>query len=247
MKHDFSSSTWFLKKYKNVLLGVLSACIVACMLISPLFNQTAGNFFFGEVSKLYNVTLAQFFFKNAAYPIFGRPAEYAHYQLSRTYFIQGDLYTALAEARKELEVFPYHTRSYYILGLTFGYLNREKEAIEAFTVFIQANPNSWAARNDKAWLQFRIGDIDGALATIGPITSDIGNPWIQNTYGTLLLNKKRYNEAREAFLHAKQITDSMTEEEWGVAYPGNDPRIYATGLNAVRTSIRNNLALLNEQ
>ncbi len=211
-------------------------------------SQILGNTFFGGVHKLYNANLSQFFFNYAANPIIGKPVEYAHYQLSRTYFIQGDLNAATIEAQRELEVYPDHVRTYYILGLTYGYLNEEKKAIEAFSKFIEANPKSWAARNDKAWLQFRIGDIDGALSTLEPVAHGYkDNPWVQNTYGTLLMNKKRYVEAQEAFLNAKRVTDTMTEELWGRAYPGNDPRIYATGLNAMRLSIRNNLDLLEKK
>lgn len=215
-----------------------------CSLFS-VFNYKIGNIFFGKVSKLYNVTLAKFFFVESAYPIYGKAVPYAHYQLSRTYFIQGKLDLAISEAEIELELYPKNTRTYYILGLTYGYmLGREKEAIDSFSKFIESHPMSWAARNDKAWLQFRIGDIDGALTTIEPIAHDIKNPWVQNTYGTLLLNKKRYSEAKEAYLNAKRITDVMTETSWGVAYPGNDPRVYSVGLNAMKLSIRNNLTLL---
>ena len=36
----------------------------------------------------------------------------------------------------------------------------------------------------------------------------------------------------------------MTEEAWGKAYPGNDPRIYKTGLQAMKLSVESNLKLL---
>ncbi|OGN16420.1 MAG: hypothetical protein A3B99_02840 [Candidatus Yanofskybacteria bacterium RIFCSPHIGHO2_02_FULL_44_12b] len=124
-------------------------------------------------------------------------------------------------------------------------MNREREAIDAFAMFIEYKPESWAARNDRAWLQFRIGDIDGALETIEPVVTITNNPWVQNTYGTLLMNKERYKEARTAFENAKLAVDWMTEASWGRAYPGNDPRIYATGLQAMKTSIANNLKLVD--
>jgi tetratricopeptide (TPR) repeat protein len=230
--------------YRKALLVVALIGVLLLMLISPVTNQALGNLFFGKVPALYSVTLARFFFKQSAYPTIGKAAEYAHYQLSRSYFIRGDLADALGEAQKELEIYPDHARAYYILGLTYGYMNEEDKAIGAFSKFIEANPDSWAARNDKAWLQFRIGDIDGALETINPVAHDKDNPWVQNTYGTLLMNKKRYAEAKEAFLNAKRITDTMTESAWGNAYPGNDPRIYATGLSAMRKSIESNLKVI---
>lgn len=227
--------------YFTSVFGVLT---IYALLTSPLYQYT-GNLFFGKVPTLYNVTLAQFFFTQASYPFLGKAAPYAHYQLSRTYFIQGDLNTSISEAEKELALYPDHTRTYYILGLTYGYLNEEKKAIDMFSTFIEANPTSWAARNDKAWLQFRIGDIDGAIVTIEPIARAIDNPWVQNTYGTLLMNKKKYTKAKLAFLNAKRIVNTMTETTWGIAYPGNDPRIYGTGLDAMKLSIESNLKLLN--
>ncbi len=214
------------------------------ILLSPDTHFKIGNVFFGGVPALYNVTLANFFFARATNPIVGSIPPFAHHQLSRTYFIRGQLDVALAEAQKELEIYPEHWNTYYIIGLTLGYMNREKEAIEAFGTFIEHKPESWAAKNDKAWLQFRIGDIDGALATLLPVATSTENPWVQNTYGTLLLNKGRYQEAREAFENAQRVADSMTEEAWGRAYPGNDPRVYGTGLQAMRLSIASNLKLL---
>lgn len=223
----------------------LTFFLFTCFLFSPV-NKSLGDVFFGQFPKLYNVTLAQFFFTHSAYPFYGTAVPYAHYQLSRTYFIQGNLDLALTEAKKEIELYPENTRTYYILALTYGYLHQESLAIESFSTFIEANPKSWAARNDKAWLQFRVGDIDGALVTIEPVTHDTTNPWVQNTYGTLLMNKKEYLRAKQAYLYAKKTTDVMTEQSWGSAYPGNDPRIYATGLNAMRASIQSNLTLLEK-
>jgi tetratricopeptide (TPR) repeat protein len=227
---------------KKIFFGVLCALILIVM-FCPQLHYRVGNVFFGGVPVLYNVNLAQYFFLYAAYPIVGKAPSYAHHQLSRTYFIQGQLPISVNEALKEMEIYPENVRTNYILGLTYGYMNREVEAIEAFSKFIKANPTSWAARNDKAWLQFRIGEVEGALATIEPV-SQVMNPWVQNTYGTLLLNLERKEEAKQAFLKAKELVEAMSPESWGIAYPGNDPRIYETGLSAMKSSIAANLAIL---
>lgn len=236
-------STKSLFQCVTLVLFILS---IGVLLLFPGLHFWAGNMFFGEKPSLYNVEIAQRLFFFSAYPLIIEAPEFAHYQLSRTYFITGQFDLAVEEAKKELELYPDNKRTYYILGLTYGYMNREQEAIVAFSSFIDANPSSWAARNDKAWLQFRIGDVDGALSTIEPV-SEIRNPWIQNTKGTLLLNSGRLEEAEEAFMLAAEIVEAMTEEEWGMAYPGNDPRIYATGLSAMRTSIADNLSLVAKE
>lgn len=230
------------RKFFVYFVAIFTAVVLLLVVLSPGNHLKLGDVFFGRVPSLYNVNLAQRFYIYASYPLLGNEKEFAHYQLSRTYFIKGDLEEALKEAKLELEKYPDNDRTYYILGLTLGYMDRELEAIEAFSEFIEVNPNSWAARNDKAWLQFRIGDINGALETIEPV-SNVLNPWVKNTYGTILLNSNRKDEARQAFLDAKAIVERMSEEDWGRAYPGNDPRIYQTGLSAMMTSIDNNLKL----
>lgn len=238
-----------LYNYKKSFLIALPIILLLSLALffSSAINLTIGNIFFGSIPKLYNAKLAHFFFTHAAYPLLGKEETWTHYQLSRSYFIQGDLSKSLTEAKKELELYPDNKRTYYILGLTYGYLNKEKEAIEAFEKFIEWNPGTWAARNDKAWLEFRIGDIDSALTTIEPIAWMVDNPWVQNTYGTLLINKKRYDEAKKALENAKRVTDTMTEKIWGNSYPGNDPRIYDTGLSAMRISIENNIKILEKK
>lgn len=205
-----------------------------------------GNIFFGRITQLHNVHLAQFFYTNSAYPPFGKPSVYAHYQLGRTYFIQGRLNPALDEFNQELSLYPENKRSYYMIGLTYGYLNQEEQAIDAFQKFIDWKPETWAGRNDKAWLEFRIGKIDDALTTMKPVINQTDNPWVQNTYGVLLMNKKRYPEAKQAFQYALDAANKLTPIEWGNTYPGNDPRVYAIGLEAMKKSIKENIILVEK-
>jgi tetratricopeptide (TPR) repeat protein len=230
-----------MKKNATAFLGVL---LVAYLLFELTPKTRLGDAFFGDVQSLYNVGIAQLFYEGAVR--FDREdgvaPPYAYYQLSRTYFIQGDFDTALAYAYKELEHHPSHLHTYYIIGLTLGYMDREEEAIEAFGKFIEYKPESWAARNDKAWLHFRIGDIDGGLDTIIPAAqAHPENPWVMNTFGVLLMNEGQYATAENALRQALLSAETMTEADWGMAYPGNAPEIYGTGLEAMRTSIRENL------
>ncbi len=236
----------FFRKNKITCIGIVVAFLFVYFLLPRAMYQT-GNIFFGGSAPLYNVNLAQYFFIYSAHPLLGRPAPYAHYQLSRTYFITGDLERALTEAHLELDEYPEHAHTYYILGLTLGYMGREVEAINAFSAFIEYDPYTWAGRNDKAWLQFRIGDIDGALETIKPVSGMFQNAWIQNTYGTILLNMERYDEAEQAFEYAAKVVSGMDETKWGSAYPGNNPQIYSVGLSAMKHSIESNLKIIKEK
>ena len=248
-EHKMRLRTILKKQKRNILnfvgLGI-TLSILYLFTISSV-NLYIGNIFFGGKDSLYNINLASFFYTQAAYPLSGTTAEYAHYQLGRTYFIKGELQAARNETLIELELYPENKRSYYMLGLIYGYMHEEKLAIDAFSKFIEWKPDSWAARNDKAWLEFRIGDIDAGLETISPVAHLVDNAWVQNTYGVLLMNKGRYSEAKAAFDNAKRAVSKLTEEEWGKVYPGNDPRVYGQGLEATKVSIQNNTALLAEK
>lgn len=237
------------RMYKGRLFVTAVLIIIIVAFSIPSLSFTLGNVFFGGVKSLYNVQVAQLFYASSAYPLFSKlPPRYAHHQLSRTYFIQGHLDSALSEAKKELETYPDDTATYYILGLTYGYMNRLYEAIDSFSTYIETHPDTWAGRNDKAWLQFRLGDIDGALQTIEPIAGDFKyTVWVQNTYCALLINKKRFVDAEKACNYAKTAIEKMTENDWGHAYPGNDPRVYTTGLQAMRTSIEQNIELVHRR
>lgn len=222
-------------------LVALIAIFFMYLFLSPTVYYKAGNFFFGGSQALYNVTFARYFFTYASHPIIGSPTPYAHHQLARTYLVVKEYEKALIEAESELRENPEHMRTYYVLGLAHGYLDNEKEAIDALSKFVEAYPGTWIGRNDLAWLQFRVGDTKGALATIQPVVSKTENPWVQNTYGTLLLNSGKYDEAKIAFRRAQDAMFNMTEEEWRVTLAGYDPRIYETDIGMIESSIETNM------
>lgn len=215
---------------------------------SSIITYKVGNIFFGQISKLYNVEIAQFFFKRSAHPILGTSTPFAHYQLSRTYFIQGNFLESIKEANKELEIYPDHCRTHYIRGLTYGYMNRLDKAIDDFKIFNESCvKNSWAGYNDLAWFYFRNGDMENMKKTIEPMVKLYpNNPWVQNTYGLSLLNLKDYKNAKIAFTQALSSASLLTENGWGSAYPGNNPDIYGKGLSAMRATIQANLELASK-
>ena len=73
-----------------------------------------------------------------------------------------------------------------------------------------------------------------------------GNPWLLTTYGTALLNLGKKNEARDILSQALEKAENLTAEEWGRAYPGNNPKIYGEGLEAMKATIRTNLELAHK-
>jgi tetratricopeptide (TPR) repeat protein len=234
-------------KNRASVIYALSLVLLLFALFSPTINYRLGLVFFGKNNLIYNTSIARYFFTYASDPILGNPIPFAHYQLARISFIQGNLDRAIYELETDFKQNPKNNKAYYLLGLVYGYQNKEYQAIDAFSTYIEKEPTTWAGRNDKAWLQFRVGDIDGALQTIEPVRGQRTNPWIQNTYGVLLMNKEKYSEAKEALLAANTVAQSMSAHDWGYAYPGNDPRIYSAGLDAMKKSIQSNLELVDNK
>lgn len=210
-----------------------------------------GNTFFGEKilgHTFYAIDKAEYFFKKANQQ--DTPKKWINYQLARIRFIQGDLSGALYFADRELRLYPDNCRTHYIRGLTYGYEELLDEAIADFEIFNSCFPNTWAGHNDLAWFWFKKGDMEKVIMVAGEAITKENNslsPWLQNTYGTALMNVGRYTEAENALLMAKYLADNMTEESWGNAYPGNDPLIYGEGLYAMRSSINTNLEILRRK
>lgn len=232
-------------KYKKILL--LGLCIVLFGYLAYL--TIVPKSYFGSLlldsGYVYNIDLAEFFYRESVRydrDELNRPEPYVLYQLGRIAFLRGDFEQAYKHLYKELDYYPENSHTYYTLGLVYGYDKQEEKAIEAFRKFIDYMPGSWAARNDMAWLQFRIGDIEGALETIEPAAEyALPNPWVFNTYGVLLMNLGDLEGAHVALLKAATLTEEMQPADWGRAYPGNHPAIHDEGLDAMKESIASNL------
>ncbi len=232
----------------------LIVCVVLCTLFS-LYVYTVpkvelASLFFDRYHVIYNIHIAEFFLNQAI--IFDSkndiPPAYAYYQLARISFIQGNLNTALKQLDTEALHYPNHSKVFYIRGLTLGYLGRDSEAVESFREYIRQNGNSWAGRNDMAWLLFKQGKFKEALAVIQPAyEKNPDNPWVLNTYGTLLMNTGDLFTAHDILVQGYNASLLVTEDGWGLAYPGNNPAIYGQGLEGMRSSFLKNLQLVEQK
>lgn len=178
----------------------------------------------------------------------GKDPQWANHQLARIYFVEGDYNTALIYINREIALYPDNLNAYYIKGLIYGFMNNNHDAIETFKYYT-SRTHTWAGHNDLAWLQFKIGDYAGALATIDKIKDTYtDNVWVLNTRAIILYNLYRIDEAKNDIDKAQIAIDKMTSERWGSSYPGNDPSIYAEGLIKMKQSIEENHKLIyNDQ
>ena len=203
-----------------------------------------GNYYFG--GGAYNTQKAEEYFKKALE--IESDIQGAHYQLARVYFIRGDFYTALNEINKEIELYPDFKRSYYVRGLIYGYAKQPDKATADFKEFLKWKPESWAGHNDLAWVYFMKGDYKNSAETAREgLVSSPNNVWLLNSLGVALLNEGKLTEAKEALTKAQTAAEAMTLADWGKSYPGNNPSVYGDGLDAMRASIKRNLALIADK
>lgn len=201
-----------------------------------------GNGYFGH-GKTYDVKRAEMAYTRALEirPDFLE----AHYQLGRIHFINGKFTSALAEIDTVLRIDPNFKKAYYMHGLINGYKGDLDAAIWGFSEFIKRDDFNWAGYNDLAWIYFKKGDYQKMkeVAEKGLIHAE-RNPWLNNIYGTALMNLGEKDSAKKAFRVALEESNTMSAEDWGQAYPGNNPEIYSRGIEETRSVIKHNLTLL---
>lgn len=257
-------------RYSIILGYVIFFALTLTIILVPL-RQPAGNLIW---QSFHNVKLAtllaprdaglayaigEYYFNHGSYDIAKAGTYYAlavslepqykeaHYQYGRVLFINGRFVSALEEIKTVISLDPEFEKAYYMYGLINGYAGNMKQAEYGFSEFIKRNDTNWAGYNDLAWIYFKQGDYEKTSVTAKKgLEYSPANPWLNNIYGTALLNLNRKDEAKVAFELALKQSETLTPENWGRSYPGNDPAIYATGLKETRSVIRHNLALLEK-
>ena len=208
------------------------------------FHFAIGNHYFS--SAYYNISKAEKYFSQAIIiqPTFPE----AHYQLSRIYFLNSNFDSALAEIITVLQLDNNNRKAYYMYGLISGYAGDLDEAIYGFSEFIKRDSFNWAGYNDLAWIYFKKGDYikTKEVAEKGLQHAQL-NPWLNNIYGTALLNLGEKEEARRALAIALEESQKLNSTDWGKAYPGNNPQIYKEGLREMQAVVKHNLSLLDNK
>ena len=174
------------------------------------------------------------------------------HQLGRIDFLRGDYYEAIQKFNNQLK---YHKEImpnvHYMLGLTYGYKAKEsryrgdwEKAEEHFLRYIELDLTSWAARVDLSWLYFAQGKYEEMKPHLEIALENYPqNPWVLNMYGLAILNTEDREEAHEYFLQALEASGKLSIEDWGEAYPGNDPASWSEGVQSMREYIQKNLEI----
>lgn len=148
-----------------------------------------------------------------------------HYQLARIYFLKADYKTAQSLINEEIRLQPDLKRSYYIRGLINAYSGNLEEAARDFLVFLEFDPQSWAAHNDLAFVYWKLGDYQKMKETAQKgLALNPGNAWLSLTLENALFNLGRYQEALNVLESAESAIKSLSREAWQKAYPGHNPK-----------------------
>ena len=201
---------------------------------------TLGQYYFNhgdQADGTYDRVKAQHYYEQA---IATDPAQHVllWHQLGRIHFLEGRFPEAIAAFEEQIahhgDALP---NVHYMLALTYGYQARDtdeqlawQKAEEHFLTYLTYDQLSPWARVDLAWIYFAQGKYEEMreLLEIG-LTYRADNPWLLNMYGLALLNTGEPAKAEQYFTWALREAETLTVEEWGRSYPGNDPAIWGRG------------------
>ncbi|MDP3785184.1 MAG: tetratricopeptide repeat protein [bacterium] len=205
------------------------------------FLMREGNYYFG--SGEYDLERAERAFERAVGIEPG--ILWGHYQLARIYFIKEEFEKALEEINLELEFNPENLRSLYVRGLIYGYGGELEKAEEDFRNFTRWAPKEWAGYNDLAWILAVREKYEEAreviLRSFEEVPGARENPWLFNSLGVAELNLKEHPEAEKSFKKARELSGKLSENDWRLAYPGNNPDSFEFQLKAFQEAIETNL------
>ncbi len=166
---------------------------------------------------------------------------YVQHQLARVAFLKGDFPLALARIDLEIENHP-NPSSYYVRGLIKGFKGEYAAAAADYEHYLESDPNNWAALNDLAWVKLKAGKPrEAAEAASRGLAHSPENPWLFNTLAIALYETGEYDDALSAAQKADRLVTGITERDWLVAYPGNDPQVASEGIASLRQAIAQNM------
>jgi tetratricopeptide (TPR) repeat protein len=194
----------------------------------------------------YNVTLAEYFFRRAA--ALDPTIPYLYHELARIDFLKGHFSLALSEINVQIFNQGHKTEnSYYVRGLIEGYMGDYDAAARDYAYFLSVDPNDWATANDYAWILLKANrNKDAEQVTADALKIHPSNTWLLATRAIALYELGDYAAALASAKKAQILASQLTERDWLVSYPGNDPAIAAEGIQTLRNSIAENIHKIEE-
>lgn len=197
--------------------------------------------FNAQQSADYNIERAEYYFEKAGQLDPALP--YLNHELARIYFLKGNFTSALALINLQIAAQGDKTpNSYYIRGLIEGFAGDYDAAVADYAHFLKIAPPNWAAINDYAWVLLKANNpLQAASVTGLALNTFPDNAWLLNTNATALYEIGEFEHALIKSRAAVAESQKLGPKDWLLAYPGNDPRIAASGIAAFKEATLNNM------
>ena len=195
-------------------------------------------------TREYNIDRAAYFFGRAA--DLDPDTPYLFHQLARVAFIRDQLPAALADINVQIARFgESEPNSYYVRGLIEGYMGDYTSAATDYAHFLQFDPNNWAGVNDYAWVLLKGQRFDEArLVTSKALQNFPDNPWLLNSYATALYETGELQAALSVAKRAETAARTVTQEQWLLSYPGNNPDVAGDGVATLQKATADNVHMI---
>lgn len=216
--------------------------------ISLAFHPSAERAFkYGEKhfnaidSRNYNIERSEYLFTKAYN--FDPEYPYVNHELARVDFLKGRFGDALKKINTQIDLQGDSSpNSYYIRGLIEGFAGDYDAAARDYAHFLQIAPPNWAAINDYAWVLLKANNpLQAASVTGLALNSFPNNAWLLNTNATALYEIGDVDQALIKVRAAVYESQKLGPSDWLLAYPGNDPRIAASGIAAFKAATLANM------
>ncbi len=189
----------------------------------------------------YDIDRAEYFFRRAIALNNRQPL--AYHQLARIAFLRGEFSQAMTYINNELFLNPEPSpSSYYMRGLIRGYMGDYPEAVTDYQMYLTRKPANWAGFNDFAWVLVKDNrPAEAWEIVLHGLASYPTNPWLLNTGAIASYELGETERARSMALDAARFALALSEKDWLVAYPGNDPAVAQEGISTLYTAIMQNI------
>ena len=204
----------------------------------------AEHHFSDQYPSAYNIDRAADFFRETERRDPG--LKYVHHELARIAFLKGDFTTAMAEINLQIAQEGDSTpNSYYVRGLIEGFAGNYGDAAKDYEYFLQFEPRNWAGINDYAWVLLKASRSRDAVKTTAQGLVDFpDNAWLLNSNAIALYEVGDRVLAKVQAQKALVAVGDLTEREWSLSYPGNDPKSATEGLAAFKKATINNMSVI---
>ncbi len=197
--------------------------------------------FSASYPDMYNINRAEHLFNEVRRIDPQHP--FVYHQLARIAFLKGDFTRAHALIDAQIR---YHgsttPSSYYVRGLIEGYMGRYEEAAKDYETYLESDPNNWAALNDYAWVLLKVGrSADAIVAAERGLKYFPNNAWLLNSSAIALYEIGELSQAQGRAEAAVAVSEAVTEKDWLLAYPGNDPKVAKAGIVSLQKASRDNM------